>query len=259
LTRFSIALAFLTLLFLPEEGSAAELQFSPSLCATDPGDTIHLALGRTVLRVPLDSLVYILDLHIEERSDAPEVPDPNEPEGCPDHPVQAAAYTLRAPLSELLGKDDAADGSGARFVPFKLVWGSPDAWGLQPSKERRYAKACEAYGVWEELENGLVSCRVRFKEAPELDKDSAIVFQARPEIYSAPLDRPFVIDCSHLLGIGSQTCYNVYKLYPTVNFARKFDLQRVDIDDFIDVDRALRAWIENARVVDYQWPTADNP
>jgi hypothetical protein len=259
LTRFSVVLALLILLALRNEARAGELQFSPDLCATDPGDTIHLALGRTVLRVPLNSLVYILDIPQNDEADVPEVPDPNEPEGCPDHPVQARAYTLRAALSEPGGSGDLSDSAGTRFVPFKLVSVSPDDWGMQPWAEKRFDKNCESFGVWTELENGLVACRVIFEDAPELDNDSAISYQARPEIYNAPFDKPFVVICSHLLGIGTQTCHIIYKLYPTVNFVQKFDLQRVDPANLVDVDRALRTWIENARVKDYQWPSVDAP
>jgi hypothetical protein len=241
------------------EARAEEFNFSPSSCATDPGDTIHLALGRTVLRVPLDSLVYILDLHVEERTEAPPVPDPSQPEGCPDHPVQARSFTLRAALTEFGGGGDRADNAATQYVPFKLVLSTPDEWGIQPSAERRFAERCSSFGIWDELENGLVACRVRFEDAPEMDNDSAIIYQARPDVYSAPFGRPFVIDCFQLLLIGSQTCYNVYKLYRTVNFARKFDLQRVDAADLVDIDRALRAWIETTRVADYQWLTVDSP
>jgi len=260
LTRYSVALAFLTLLFLQNEAHAGELNFSPSSCATDPGKTIHLALGHTVLRVPLDSLIYILNLVQDDPlSPPPKVPDPTEPEGCPGYPVRAGAYTLRAALSEPGGSGDELEGAETRFIPFKLVSVSPDDWGMQPWAEKRFSKNCESFGIWSELENGLVACRVRFEDAPELDKDSAISYQARPDTYIAPFDRPFVVVCSHLLGIGTQTCHIIYKLYPTVNFVRKFDLQRVDADDLIDVDRALRVWIEHARVVDFPWPVADTP
>ncbi len=254
-----VALALLFSVLARHDARAGELQFSPSSCATDPGKTIHLALGRTVLRVPLDSLVYILDLPLEKRADVPRVPNPTEPEGCPGHPVRAGAYTLRAALSEPGGSGDQPDGAGTRFTPFKLVSVSPDSWGLQPWAEGRFSKNCESFGVWTELANGLIACRVRFEDAPELDKDSAISYQARPEVYRAPFDRPLIVVCSHLLGIGTQTCHIRYKLYPTANFVRKFDLQRVNVDDLIDVDRALRAWIENARIKDYPWPQADTP
>ena len=252
-------LALIVLLAVGHVARAGELQFSPSSCATDPRKTIYLALGRTVLRVPLDSLVYILNLTQDDPLDPPKVPDPDEPEGCPDRPVQAKVYTLRVKQSELLGQADSAKASEGKFVPFKLVWSSPDYWSLQPSAERRYNKRCSAFGVWEELQNGLVACRVRSADAPERDQTSAIAFQALLEVHKAPFDRPFIVDCSHLLLIGTQTCYNTYKLYPSVNFARKFDLQRVDVDDLVDVDRGLRAWIENARIIDYPWPQADTP
>lgn len=259
MTRFSVVLALLILLALWHEAHAGELNFSPSSCATDPGKTIHLALGHTVLRVPLESLVHILDLPLEKRADLPRVPDPTEPEGCPDHPVQAGVFMLRAALSEPGGSGDDPDSAGTRFVPFKLVSVSPDSWGLQPWAENRFSKNCESFGVWAELENGLIACRVRFEDAPELDRDSAISYQARPEVYRTPFDRPFTVVCSHLLGIRTQTCHIRYKLYPTVNFVRKFDLQRVDVDVLIDVDRALRMWIQNARVEDFQWPAAGAP
>lgn len=250
----------MALLILRHEARAGELQFSPSSCATDPGNKIHLALGHTVFRVPLDSLVYILDLTQDDPlAPPPKVPDPNVPEGCPGRPVQAKAYTLRVRESELLGQTDPSEGTDAQFVPFRLVWTSPNYWGTQLSAERRYKNRCSAFGVWEELQNGLVSCRVKYKEAPELNQNSAIILQARPEIYSTPLGRPFVIGCLPRLGMGSQSCDNVYKLHPTVRFVRRFDLQRVDVNDLVDVDRALRAWIEDARVEDFQWPTSDSP
>lgn len=255
----ALALACLGLFGLAGEPCAGELQYSPSRCATDPGDTIYLALGEIVLRVPLDALTYILDLSQEEKARAPRVLKPDDPEGCSDHPVQAKAFTLRAPTSELLAHDGESDSRWPPFIVFRLIWVSPDYWGLQPSAEKRFARKCSAFGVWEELKNGLVACRTRSEKTPELDQTSAISYQARPEVYGAPFGRPFVVQCSHLLQIGMQDCEISYKLYPSVNFFRRFDLQRADVDEIVDVDRALRAWIKNARVADYPWPDVDAP
>ena len=68
-----------------------------------------------------------------------------------------------------------------------------------------------------------------------------------------------MVICSHLLLIGTQTCHIRYKIHPTVNFVRSFDLQRVDVNDLVDVDRALRDWIEDARIKHFPWPASDSP
>jgi len=79
----------------PDPAYSGKLSYDPSTCSRDPQGMIFFAVGRRVLRQPLDNLTYMAGLNAAGRRAMPHTLHPEEPEGCPDHPVQMAAYDIR--------------------------------------------------------------------------------------------------------------------------------------------------------------------
>jgi hypothetical protein len=69
--------------------------YDPSTCSRDPQGMVFFAMGRRVLRQPMDNLGYMMGLSAAKRRVMPHVRHPEEPVGCPDHPIQMWSYTLR--------------------------------------------------------------------------------------------------------------------------------------------------------------------
>lgn len=64
-----------------------QIQYDPSKCAKDAHDMVYFAVGRRVLRQPKANLTYISGASVEFMNALPRPPMPDEPEGCPDHPI----------------------------------------------------------------------------------------------------------------------------------------------------------------------------
>ena len=83
----------------PKQSNTAEedrgtIRFDPSLCRENPGGVVTIAAGRTVLQIPVETLGYIRDSSLERRAMWPAPPDPTQPEGCPDHPIDGGGFNL---------------------------------------------------------------------------------------------------------------------------------------------------------------------
>lgn len=238
---------------------ADTLDYDPESCATPADGMVYLAFNRIVLSIPAFDLKSIRDMPPERLAKMPPPPNPNEPEGCPDHPIQATGFTL--PYLYHAIRKNKRDPQLPPYAPniLKLANSRPDYWGLQPSEERRFDEACSKFEEREELSNGLIACRVPHSDPTRPREKWAVHLQAKPEVYSAPFGRPFVITC-YPFGNGSQTCLVSYKLYETLNVFYEITVQHqysarfIPLTETIEFDRGLRAKIEDARVKDFIWP-----
>lgn len=233
---------------------AERMIFDPTLCATDPQGNVTIALGRIVLQVPIHELSYILDLPADDRAAAPVPPDPSQPEGCPDHPIVGKSFSFNY-LVDAFRRRDRSDGALPRRIDRLLLVDVPrDYWGRQPSNENRFDGFCSTNELRRTASNGLTICGVQPADQEIPREHWPFAAQAPIEIYGAPFHRPYTVSCLWGFVRGTHQCDVVYKLYETVNLSYRFAPHRLPIEDLIDLDRELRAWIESSRVLDFVWP-----
>lgn len=248
----SLIAVAMTLPVGPPHARADRLTYDPTRCAIDPEDTVSIALGRTVLRIPMDVLTYISALPPEERGDAPSPPDPSEPQGCPGHPIQGFHFALAYGHTA----EPASSQDPARLpAVLERVWIVAVRSGLtgsQSSAEDRFQQRCESYGIRDVLPNGLMRCYRPPADRTTPREDWTVQYQAPPHVYAAPFGRPFVVDC-WTPWRGVRQCDVNYRLFAAVNLTYRFNGRRIAIADIIDIDRALRARLEAARATDFEW------
>lgn len=68
--------------------------YDPATCSRYAGGMVYLAVGRRVLRQPMENLGSMNGGTTAMRRERPHVRHPEEPVGCPDHPDQTAVYYL---------------------------------------------------------------------------------------------------------------------------------------------------------------------
>ncbi|WP_375596579.1 hypothetical protein ABWI00_09860 [Algihabitans albus] len=248
--------AFLCLASLqtPSFAESSQLTFDPSLCAEDPGDFVYVALWQSVFRIPADQLFYILDHPPNELPRVPPPPKPDDPEGCPGHPIQAAVFDLALRLDAWptnVGDPPLVEGGAWRF---KLVASGPEQWGLQPSLENRHHSACLLAAEIEQDASGLLICRVPRRDKPNDRSVWAFSAYADPDIYAAPLDRLFTSSCLASINDRYHNCRVAYKVLPDVNVSYRFRTVDMPISQLLSYDRALRARLKASRVEGYDWP-----
>ncbi len=123
---------------------------------------------------------------------------------------------------------------------------------------RTWDTMCKAAAVREELPNGLTTCWIKLHwpadPAVEARQENwGAAYRARPDVYTAPLGRPFVVDCGPLLfEYTISHCDIAYTMMPGLGVGYRFQpylgAGRIPIDRIIEFDRGLRAAIERRLV-----------
>ena len=72
----------------------ATFTYDPSKCSRDPEGLIYFAVGRHVFRHPFENLRILAGPTPSQRRAMPQPAHPEEPWGCPDHPLQMPAYRI---------------------------------------------------------------------------------------------------------------------------------------------------------------------
>ena len=79
------------LLAQPSPAYHREIPYDPSKCSSDAQNMVYFAVSRRVFRQPRPNLTYIPGYPIGQISSLPQPPKPEDPEGCPGHPIQGVA------------------------------------------------------------------------------------------------------------------------------------------------------------------------
>ena len=248
--------AFLCLASLqtPSFAESSQLTFDPSLCAEDPGDFVYVALWQSVFRIPADQLFYILDHPPDELPRVPPPPKPDDPEGCPGHPIQAAVFDLALRLDAWptnVGDPPLVEGRAWRF---KLVASGPEQWGLQPAQEIIRERNCSHASDIEQDASGLTICRVPRSDKPDDKSVWGFSAYADPDVYAAPFDRLFTSSCLASINDRYHNCSVAYKFLSDVNISYRFRTIELTISQLLRYDHALRARLKASRVEGYDWP-----
>jgi hypothetical protein len=217
-------------------------------CKDEPEEGMtYIALGEMVFKWPKHDPIMINEVIPEQRAKLPIPPRPSDPIGCPGHPLQLAGFDGLYQYQAVLENRQNPQIPSSVPEQLTLVAAAPDFWGTQDLGEGLLRLECGLAVAVKKQVDGFDACLIPQKQgAPETG-----VYVARPDIYAAPLGRPFVFHCSP--AINTALCDVSYKLYPTLNVAYRFRPSRIPIAELISFDRGLRALIEARRVPDFHW------
>lgn len=151
---------------------AASFKFDPAACKDNTG-SFYVALGRSVFKTSAAALGNAVIDAIEDAPGAKplQVLDPSEPKGCFGNPLQSNSHSI---LHDIAVKD-AGSGLTKHMAPelFQLInlnRGShaPDGgWWGEWSERELAESACKRATFREDLDNGLVACRIKQAERQE--------------------------------------------------------------------------------------------
>jgi hypothetical protein len=257
---------FLVALALPimHCGAAAELKFDPTTCK-HASESFYVALGRYVFATPSPAKAS-LGVDPVAESKLLKVPDPNDPVGCFDNPLQSNSHALLNTMA--FGVSVA--GYSNLLVPKVLTLynlrrgsspgeGKPAEWPGEVMEQHIVERVCRTATVRENLANGLVACRIKPVNPPNArPEDWTASYTTSPEVYTTPLGKPFIINCGPGLRDGIDQCDVAYAINPGVGVSYQFQPFRgrhpIPIDQAIAYDKSLRDSIERALVKGYPWP-----
>jgi hypothetical protein len=228
----------------------------------------YVALGRYVLATSYSKRdAYLLD-PLRPGNVGLVQPDPTEPEGCPGNPLQSLSYEFVFGV-DVDGRTTFSDSPRTeRLTLYRTLdraTPAPDdpEWSGADYMLMHWDTVCKAAAEREELSNGLNVCRIKlhWPADPAVEarhENWGASYRARPDVYTTPLGRPFIVDCGPLLfeNMISQ-CDVAYTIMPGLGVSYRFQpylgQHRIPIDRIIEFDRGLRAAIESLLVKDYQW------
>lgn len=262
--RRFIALAF----FFPiysEPVIAASIKFDPAACKQNTGG-FYVALGRYVFETPSATMGNVVIDPIEDvpGSISLKVPDPSEPKGCFGNPLQSNSHTI---LHDIAVKD--TSGLSKRMAPLSFglynlsrgtsSQGKDEEWAFEGLWRQMAERMCKT-GSQENLENGLLACRIKPSNPPNArQEDWAASYIAKTDVYTTPMAKPFVVYCAPgSLSSAWGYCDVGYEIYAGVGVNYRFYPYQgetpIPIDQVITYDRSLREAIGHALVRDYPWP-----
>lgn len=222
------------------------LSFDPATCTRDPQGMVHFAVNRRVFRQPAASLRQVVGRSPEVMNRLPVPPKPDEPEGCPDHPIQGLAFSLW-PFSALPSDtpNSASHHADALFltvnggtVPAEYTL----AFTLICNRSRPDDPKLRDTSI-----QGMVGCIKPFRVPDDY------VYQTTE--YESPSGEKITIMC--LIGIGeasrSASCAGGYRLHDDLVLNFDFPSKSLAIADFIAADQEVRRRIAAAEIRNYPW------
>jgi hypothetical protein len=219
------------------------LVYDTSKCSTDPHDMVYFQMGRRVLRQPKGNLLYVASAGPEFYAALPKPSKPDEPEGCPGHPMQGMGFYFTQ-FSDVGGTPNPDMEKYALTVPIDLH-NNPDE-GV--TYDQLYGLMCTSYKERVTSYPGLYGCKKPFPCGQD------VVFKA--DDYLFPNGKNFLMMC--YVGMSCEgklsKCDVSYKLYPDLNVSYYFSPIWVPIEDVFKFDTEVRRRINVAIVNDYHWP-----
>jgi hypothetical protein len=221
------------------------IQYDSSKCSTDAHGMIYFAVGRRVYRqpenVPLGLVAYSDKMREEQHVPSP--PKPNEPIGCPDHPIQELGYYI-GPFAAMPEDKDKILYANADKVGMEIVNNPKE--GL--NDESLLDLMCKKYDLRDTTKQGFIGCQKPFKCGND------VIYKAQE--YTFPSKKPFLLWC-HVgphCEVGPIYCEAAYKVYGDFNVWYKFVSTTIPVEDTIKLDKELQRRFEAAEVKNYPWP-----
>ena len=217
---------------------SGHFQYDPATCSRDPHGMVFFAVGRRVLRQPMDNLGYMIGTNAAFRRVMPHVRHPEEPVGCPDHPVQMQVYNLHR-ISAM--PDDPPGPASADADRISAVVHAGD----RPFRRNSiFEMICKEHKLNGASVPGFADCRT----APTC----LIAYEAME--YAEPDATKVALQCESDKCPGQITrCEGGYLLRErfTVNFT--FSPVLLPVSRFIAADQELRRRLDAAEVRDFEW------
>jgi hypothetical protein len=247
------------------QAKAESFSYDPELCKQGAHEKIYISLGRYVFPMAYakqQAVVY--DPLLPHNADlALNVPDPTEQRGCFGNPLQSTSHALFTPGILAKGGQLASVGSALWFITlYRLDSGNASReadkiWRGETLELSLAESTCKQAKLREELPNGMSTCLVRPNDVSTPREEWSATYRARPEVYTTPMNRPFVVNC--LSGSGSRwPCDVAYEIMPDLGVSYKLfprsNGNSAPIDHIIEIDRSIRATLADSIVKDYPWP-----
>jgi hypothetical protein len=226
----------------PSHAYHRNIPYDPSKCSTDAHNMVYFAVGLRVLRQPRENLIYIQGYNLNELNSLPTPPRLNDPEGCPDHPIQGAAYTFKR-FSAMPDEVTTAISTYADAIHVIVNAGTGVA-----DRTGTFRLFCEKFAPRDIAVPGMIGCR----NPLECFGDTA--YQTTE--YRTPIGDRISLFCEvALIGCAPRLvgCQGAYQLRDdfAVNFT--FATAALPLEKFIEADQELRRRIDAAEVTQFNW------
>ena len=202
-------------------------EYNPTSCSTDAHNLVYLSVGTTVIRQPPGNLTYVNVGSPSFRNFLPKTPNPKEPEGCPDHPIQGAAFTFSH--ISFVSDHSSSDMKYLRNIVV-VINGTSNVY----TNASIYRTLCKHYGLIDESLPGLTGCRKPFACDQDIAYKSIDYFTPFGEaVYLMCLTPP---SCA----IKPLSCHASYSLLPNVEVYLSFKTDYLPLISYIQADVELR-------------------
>ena len=180
-------------------------------------------------------------------------PDLSQPAGCPANPVRGGGFIFAFRYHELHGRVFQPGLAPEVLAGLSLFLAGPRYDYNLTAVQDRHRDICEQHGMREKTPDGQIASYIPLERYVDR-RYWPVSYQARHDVYTTPLGRPFVIWCRMWDNFGNRYCDILYKLTETLTLGYRFNTGRVPASDIIIFDRNLRTNIEAAKVADFAWP-----
>jgi hypothetical protein len=243
----AIALA----VFQVRSAAAEDLTYDPESCAVEANEKVYVTFYGKVFAFPYEHPMYVGTVPPQFQARVPDPISPNEPRGCPGHPIEGTGFSFAYYFKGDFGGDVETRRLVAQLDTLQAFAVRPEFWGR--SVEPLFDRLCERTGIVSGEIEGFDVC---YALPPEgRTEPSSRILRARPAHYAAPFGRPFIVECHGPIGKRDLYCDVTYKLYQTINIVYRFSTQNVPLVTVVDLDKAVRHFFESARREDLSSPT----
>lgn len=223
--------------------------YSPDLCSPNAQGMVYFATGETVFRVPYKDLLSIRGMSDEEKALLPKRPNPNEPEGCLANPVWGGGFSIKFRYS--LKTENAAKEKETQ-IKFTLVNAPRGPYTGTSGIHKKTFERLEEYKKCTETEPGIINCRKPDRKVTADFEYTA--YKVGPEAHKTPTGNAIYISCFGLTHEKyGQECGVSYQLQESLGIFYDFYRAQLPINEFIEYDKALRQYIADSQVKNYQW------
>lgn len=223
--------------------------YSPDLCSSNAQGMVYFATGDIVFRIPYKDLLSIRGMSEEGKALLPKRPNPTEPEGCPDNPAWGTGFSIK--FRYHLKTENAAKEKESQTI-FTLVDARRGTYTGTSEVNKEAFEHLEKYKKCTETEPRIIDCR---KPDRKVTADFELAaYKIKPETHQPPSGNTIYIACffpEH--GIYGRQCGVSYQLQEGLGFFYDFYRALLPINEFIEHDKALRKYIADSQVKDYQW------
>lgn len=210
-----------------------KVSYDPKTCSGGGDGKIYLAFDRTVLGIKIEDLFSFQFIHLiqkENAADLPVPPNPSEPEGCFDFPIQISSVGV----SGLGGLYQDVDNSYALNYERELE--------KIVTNKRGGESICGR-----ETKDFLV-CHV-FDLSPRRALITGI-YKADEAIYTTPDGHPFILYCDY---VPADTCHLNYLIHDGIRLRTNTNIRINPISSVISADKQLRSDFNQMLIDNYTW------